>query len=185
MRTTDRHIDIGPHRHSAATDADDRPGVVGFSATTEPFDKEINLRGIFWTAVGLVVVTVVSAILMWVLLRGFSKSDERRDPPPSPIAAQAVQPPPPEPRLQTDDKGDLRMMRAEEDAVLDHPAWINQEQGTVRVPIGVAMQVIASRGLAPQVVGGTPGAAAPAVPPAAAAAPEAQAQQPGQTPPQP
>lgn len=185
MRTTDRHIDIGPHRHSPATDADDRSGVVGVPAAAEPFDQEINLRGIFWTAVGLVVVTVVSAALMWVLLRGFGKADERRDPPPSPMGAQAVQPMPPEPRLQTDDKGDLLMMKEEEGAVLDHPAWVSREQGSVRVPIGVAMQVIAARGVAPQVVGGTPGAAAPAAPPAAAAGPEMQAEQPGQSPPQP
>ncbi|HEX2643205.1 MAG TPA: hypothetical protein VHU81_09445 [Thermoanaerobaculia bacterium] len=167
MRTTDRHIDIGPHRHSPhspATDADDRPGAVGVPAAAEPFDQEINLRGVFWTTVGLVVITVVSAVLMWFMLRGFSKADERRDPPPSPMGAQAVQPAPPEPRLQTDDKGDLVMMHAEENAVLDHPAWVSQEQGSVRVPIDVAMQVIASRGLAPQVVGGTPGAAAGATP---------------------
>jgi hypothetical protein len=166
MRTTDRHIDIGPHRHSPhspMTDADDS-GAIGVPAAAEPFDREISLRGIFWSALGLVLITVVAAILMWVMLRAFGKSEDRRDPPPSPLAAQAVQPPPPEPRLQTDDKGDLRMMRAEEDAVLDHPAWVDQGQGTMRIPIDVAMQVIAARGLAPQVVGGAPGAAAGAAP---------------------
>ena len=43
-------------------------------------------------------------------------------------------------------------MRAEEDLALNHA---NQQQGTLRVPVDVAIDVIAARGVAPQVVGGT------------------------------
>lgn len=164
MRTTDRHIDIGPHKkleHSKQmTDADDRHGVVGKPAEVGPFDREIDLKSIFWTGLVLVLGTVVSCILMWYLLKGMRSYDERRDPPPSPISAAQQQPAPPEPRLQTTPEEDLRMMRAEEDALLGQPTWVDQGQGTARIPVDVAMEVIATRGLGPEVVGGNPGAAA-------------------------
>jgi hypothetical protein len=39
---------------------------------------------------------------------------------------------------------------------------VNQQQGTVRVPVDVAIDVIARRGVEPGVVGGTGAGAAPA-----------------------
>lgn len=169
MPTTDpRHIDIGPHRHARnehskqLTDADDSGGV-GRSTHDEPFDREISLRGILGSGIVLVVVTVVSALLMWWMLRAFGAADERKDPPASPIPAARQQPPPPEPRLQINDKEDMRGLRAREDAILNEPAWVDQGQGRARIPIGVAMEAIVARGLAPVGGGGAP-AVAPAPP---------------------
>jgi hypothetical protein len=51
-------------------------------------------------------------------------------------------------------------MRVEEDTALHKPAWVNRGQGTARVPIDVAMEVIARRGLGADVVGGQPGPSA-------------------------
>ena len=164
MPTTDpRHIDIGPHRHARdeqalehskqMTDADDSGGV-GRSTHDEPFDREISLKGILGSGVVLVVVTLISAALMWWMLRAFHESDLRKDPPASPIPAAREVQPPPGPHLQTDDKKDMRGMRDREDAVLNEPAWVDQGQGTARIPIGAAMEAIAGRGLAP-VGGGT------------------------------
>jgi hypothetical protein len=139
-------IHIGPHtelRH-AHQEPPEHP---------ERFDREINLRGIFWTVAGLVAVAIVVHILMWYLLAGFHGFDERRDPEPLPLREANVQPPPPEPRLQTAPEADLGKMRAEEDKLLGK--------------IDEAMDVIAARGLAPEVVGGQPGAwTGGAVPPA-------------------
>jgi hypothetical protein len=148
------------------------------------FDREINLRGILWSGVGLVAVTVVAAALMWWLLKGFEKFDERRDPRPSPIEAANPQQPPPEPRLQVapgfvvsntgdtakSDREDMDAERAQEKTLLQQPAWIDQGKGTLRVPIDVAMEVVAARGTAPEVVGGVSGKAG-ANPPAAPAKP--------------
>lgn len=169
MPTTDhRHIDIGPHRHARdehskqLTDADDTGGV-GRPSAVEPFDREINLRGILGSGIVLVVVTVISALLMWWMLRAFGTADARKDPPASPIPAARQQPLPPEPRLQINDKEDMRGLRAREDAILNEPAWVDQGQGTARIPIGVAMEAIVARGLAP-VGGGAPAAAPQAAP---------------------
>jgi hypothetical protein len=127
-------------------------------------DRDVDLRAVLWTAAGLTIVTVVVFFLMWWLLRGFSGADTRRDVTLSPIRAETRQQPPPEPRLQKSPRQDMQSERAEEDRVLAHAAWIDRARGTVRVPIDVAMQVIASRGLAPAVVGGSPAAATPKPP---------------------
>ena len=142
------------------------------------FDREINLRGILWSGIGLVAVTVVAAALMWWLLKGFEKFDERRDPRPTPIEAANPQQPPPLPRLQVapgfvvsntgataqSDREDMAAERDQEKTLLTQPAWIDQGKGTLRVPIDVAMEVVAARGAAPEVVGGHAGANLPAVP---------------------
>lgn len=54
----------------------------------------------------------------------------------------------PTPRLQMDDGDqDLVDLHDREDLLLDHYTWVNQQQGTVRIPIGRAMELIAQRGL--------------------------------------
>jgi hypothetical protein len=54
----------------------------------------------------------------------------------------------PTPRLQMDDGNqDLADLHAHEDLLLDHYTWIDREQGSLRIPIGRAMELIAQRGL--------------------------------------
>ena len=53
----------------------------------------------------------------------------------------------PQPRLQRTPVLDLRAIRAEEDKVLDSYAWVDQKQGIVRIPVALAMDVLAKRGL--------------------------------------
>jgi Na+-transporting methylmalonyl-CoA/oxaloacetate decarboxylase gamma subunit len=60
----------------------------------------------------------------------------------------------PTPQLQMDDGDqDVADLHAREDLLLDHYTWVNQQQGTVRIPIAQAMGIIAQRGL-PVVSGG-------------------------------
>jgi hypothetical protein len=67
----------------------------------------------------------------------------------------------PTPQLQMDDGDqDVADLHAREDLLLDHYTWVNQQQGTVRIPIGHAMQIIAQRGL-PVESGGATGPAGP------------------------
>jgi hypothetical protein len=127
------------------------------------FDREINLRGIVYAAVGLVAVTAVVHLLIWSLIQGFNRFDTKRDATPSPMAEANRQPPPSGPRLQTTPALDLAAMRQDEDRRLNRAGWIDQQKGTIRVPIDVAMEVVANRGLGPEVVGGTPGGF-PAIP---------------------
>jgi Zn-dependent metalloprotease len=71
----------------------------------------------------------------------------------------------PSPRLQDDNTRDLKMMRANEDKVLQSYTWIDKNSGAVRIPVARAMEILAERGL-PNVAGETPAAkaAAPTAP---------------------
>jgi hypothetical protein len=71
----------------------------------------------------------------------------------------------PTPQLQMDDGNqDLADMHAREDLLLDHYTWVNRQQGTIRMPIGAAMEAIAQRGLPVinSAQAGAPGGNAPA-----------------------
>jgi hypothetical protein len=138
------------------SDRDDKTGVAagtGIGATAHTphlgeFDREINVRGVIWAGAGLSAVTLVMSLLMWWLLRGFDSFDSKRDVRLRPIESALPQQPPPEPRLQVSPNDDMRRMREEEDRLLERAGWVNRQEGTVRVPIDVAMEVIVSRGVA-------------------------------------
>ena len=54
----------------------------------------------------------------------------------------------PTPRLQTDDGyQEVADMHAKEDLLLENYSYVDQRQGTVRIPIARAMELIAQRGL--------------------------------------
>ena len=54
----------------------------------------------------------------------------------------------PSPRLQTDDGYDeIYVMHQKEDLLLENYSWVDQQQGTVRIPIERAMELIVQRGL--------------------------------------
>jgi hypothetical protein len=133
-------------------------------SATEQFDREISVKGLVWSTLGLAAIAVLAHFLMWWLLVGFEKRDDKRDPTLSPIEAANPQAEPPEPRLQVtqgfarnnpslpparSEDEDMAAMRREEEILLTKAAWIDEKQGTVRVPIDVAIEVIARRGVAP------------------------------------
>jgi hypothetical protein len=121
------------------------------------FDREINLRGVLWSGAAVALIGFAAAGVVWFLLRGFHELDERRDVRLTPIRTENPQGPPPEPRLQTTPEEDMRRMRAEEDLRLNRAGWVDQGRDALRVPIDVAIDVIAERGVGPEVVGGRAG----------------------------
>ena len=133
---------------------------------TESFDREINVRGIVISGIALVVVCVVAALLMWWLLKGFEHYDEKRDVRLSPVERAHPQQPPPAPLLQGNPVADMTEMREREDRELNQAAWIDRQQGTVRLPVADAIDIVAARGVAPEVVGGRLGAPVAAATPA-------------------
>jgi hypothetical protein len=54
---------------------------------------------------------------------------------------------PPEPRLQVDGSLQIHDLRTKEDHMLTSYAWVDQKNGTVRIPIDKAMDILAQRGL--------------------------------------
>jgi hypothetical protein len=88
--------------------------------------------------------------------------------PVSPVAVREGDRLPPLPRLQTTPYTDLKAFKASEDQVLQTYAWVDKEQGVVRIPVDRAIELLAERGLP----------APAAAPPVAAAAPATGAQTP-------
>lgn len=53
----------------------------------------------------------------------------------------------PEPRLESDERGEMTDFRLHEEEQLNSYGWVDQQAGTVHIPIERAMQLIAERGL--------------------------------------
>ena len=122
----DAKTDVGP----ATGHAYSQHGV-----ETGGIDREIGIRNILWAGFALFAVGLVVHLLIWGLLSGFEKMDDRRDVPLSPIEAASPQPEDfPMPRLQTTPEQDLRLIREEEDRLIGRAGWVDQQQGTMRVP---------------------------------------------------
>jgi hypothetical protein len=118
------------------------------AAGGEAYDRDLDVRGILWTAAYLAGGVVVICLLMWWLFLGLRRLETRADPAPPPLAEErGPQPPPPGPRLQASPDQDMIDLRAGEDRTLHQPAWIDPKQGIVRLPIDLAMDVVARRGL--------------------------------------
>ena len=104
--------------------------------------RDLSVKGIGGFGVGLVLILVVSAALMWwasVFLRGL---EEAKDPPPPALAEARVPYTPPGPRLQADPEAELVELRAREDLILESYAWVDREAGIAQVPIGRAMELL-------------------------------------------
>ncbi|MBV8202695.1 MAG: hypothetical protein JOZ15_18925 [Acidobacteria bacterium] len=136
---------LGDHAHE---DEPHAPAPGPHPAASEEFDAEINVRAILWTTVGLLAVCLVAVVAMWGMFVGFDAFDRRHAaPPPMAGAAEMRQPGAPEPRLQESPTEDMTAMSAADEQRLRHAGWLDQAQGSVRVPIDVAIDVLAARGL--------------------------------------
>jgi hypothetical protein len=138
------------HEHEA------RPAPAGpHPGDSEEFDSELNVRAILWTTAGVVAICIVSVIAMWGMFVGFDAFDRRhaasqRAAPaamPESVSQSMRQTAPPGPLLQAAPAEDMTAMRAENDRLLQHAGWVDRAHGTVRVPIDVAIDVLAARGL--------------------------------------
>jgi hypothetical protein len=177
--TTDR-TDLDKENLDAKTDVGPGTGE-GYSSQVVEFDREINVSGILKIGAALVVLALLVHLLMWWMLRGFDAFQARKDVRLTPIEQSSPQQAPPEPRIETSPNESLRLMRSREDELLGHAGWVDQGQGTVRVPIEVAMEVIAARGVAPLGTAPQTGAAPSAAVPGTPAAQQPQQAPTGQT----
>jgi hypothetical protein len=93
-------------------------------------------------AIGLVIVCMVSIVLLWGLLKFFQSQETTS-------VANTVEPTKlfPQPQLQKTPILDLRVIRAEEDKLLNSYAWVDQPKGVVRIPVAQAIDILAKRGL--------------------------------------
>lgn len=112
-------------------------------------DAELSLRGI--VGIGLVLIAITAAVtaLMWFMSLGLRSHTAANDPAPSALPEARTQQLPPGPQLQADPIGEIEQMRAEEAALLDHSAWIDESVGTARVSIDTAIEIVGKAGQLP------------------------------------
>jgi hypothetical protein len=110
-------------------------------------ESDVNVRGVLGFAAGLLVTAVLIQLMVWLLFVYFNRREAARVAPEYPLAAGEQTRVPPEPRLQTDPREDLRVLRAREDAVLNSYGWVDKTAGVVRIPIDQAIKLTVQRGL--------------------------------------
>ena len=106
--------------------------------------RDTNIRTIVAFGIGLFALIVVALFAMGRLFDRLAVRPEP-GPRPSPLALTREIPPPP--RLQVSAPQDLKQFLAAEDKVLNSCDWVDQNAGTVRIPIDRAMDVVAKKGL--------------------------------------
>jgi hypothetical protein len=119
--------------------------------------RDLSARGIFAFLVALAVMTVLFSFM----LRGFydflDRYEARHQTPASPLTTQVTRdtrevPPDartkfPEPRLEVNERTQLNDFLIQQENQLRTYAYVDQQSGTVRIPIDQAMKLIEQRGL--------------------------------------
>jgi hypothetical protein len=103
--------------------------------------RDVTAKTLAGLGVMLCLALVLLGALVWAFMAGLAAGQT------SVASTAAVQraTDAPAPQLQTDPAGDLAKKRAAEDSVLNSYGWIDRQQGTVRIPIDRAMDLLATR----------------------------------------
>lgn len=113
------------------------------------YEKEdVNEKSSFWFGVVILVVMVVTAFATKPLYDLLAERETATQAPAAYVAdsdMEALEPP--GPRLQVRPEVDLEAFRARENAILASYAWVDKEQGIVRIPVEEAMRLVAERGV--------------------------------------
>lgn len=117
----------------------------------------IAYRSLAWSMVILALITLTCYLIVWGFYVFMESRAESNDPVRSPLAAPATYPtivdgrivsgstaPAP---LLVNEPANLQKFRAQELETLTTYGWVDQNAGTVRVPIDVAKDLVLSRGL--------------------------------------
>ena len=113
---------------------------VGFEAS------EADLRVVLGFLAALGLATAMILIVLWGMFTYFRNRSAQWAPLPSP---QVYSSPPkiPRPVLQPDPVADYNVYRLTEQQLVNSYGWVDQKEGTVRIPIDRAMDLLVQRGL--------------------------------------
>ena len=106
--------------------------------------RDAYVWGVFGFLMVLTLVLVFAALLCWGMFRYFSSVQARRATA-SPFSESRQLPA--GPQLQVNPRRDWLRFRAEQERALESYSWENRDDGTVRVPIERAMELLLQKGL--------------------------------------
>ena len=104
--------------------------------------SEVSVRFIVISLVVLLVGTFLVSLLVIGIFQFFSHTYQTQE-----SAKQSQQQIPPQPRIEVEPWQQLLDVHAREDHVLSSYAWVDKQQGVVRIPIDQAMDALAKKGL--------------------------------------
>jgi hypothetical protein len=133
--------------------------------------RDIGVGGVLYFLLGLIVFGLISHFMVTALYHYLDKQSETQQAPVNPLVTNAptdtrhIQPGYPQgtfpdPKLEEDERGQLNSIRVREEQTLSTYDYVDQNAGTVRIPIDRAMELIAQRGLPVRAQGAAPEAAA-------------------------
>lgn len=122
---------------------------------------DVNVFQITGFGIGLVISCIVVVFAMWALFAYLANRENAKNAPMPVAMSDQRQRVPPEPRLSgvvVDANGarsahpvyprvQLEEMHDDEDAILNTYGWVNPNNGTVRIPIAQAIDMVAQKGL--------------------------------------
>jgi hypothetical protein len=120
--------------------------------------QDLQVAGIVYFLIALLVVTGLCLVGIRGLYDFLDRRDKAEQPPVNPLITNAPmdtlhvasgypQSAFPDPKLEEDERGQLNGILLKEENTLYSYGWIDQQAGTVRIPIDRAMELLAQRGL--------------------------------------
>jgi hypothetical protein len=121
------------------------------------FEREdLGARPIFGFLVSLAIFGILTYYVIWGMFHFLDAYNRKHQKPMSPmvkvnpdtrtVTPQMIQQFP-EPRLEDDERTELNSFRYAEEEKLNSYGWVDQNAGTVHIPIERAMELVAQRGL--------------------------------------
>jgi len=110
---------------------------------------DVSINWLMFSIIALFVALIVSMVLATWFLGGLQ--DYRTATEPTPLPLIELRPTPPAPRLQPNPidrksgETDLVEMLEREDEILTGYGWVNEEAGTVRIPIDQAIDILSEQ----------------------------------------
>src|SRR3954451_2798826 len=110
------------------------------------YDTELHVRSSVGFSVGVIVVTLIAATVMWWMSGAFKRQEEAKDRAPSPLPEARLDTVPPGPRLQPSPPRDMDELRARDQRALTTYGWVDQAGGVARIPVDRAIAILAEKG---------------------------------------
>lgn len=119
--------------------------------------QDLGVGGVIGFFITLIVLVILANVVIRAIYVGMDHYALSHQPAPSPLVPMpqgdmrvidpAKMTPFPEPHLETNERTEITDFRLKEEQTLHGYAWVDQNAGTVRIPIDRAMQLIVQRGL--------------------------------------
>ena len=106
--------------------------------------SDANVLAVALLGLSVLVTVAAAQPVVDILFAWLDRREQARSPALSPLAGDQMPPPP---RLEVSPPIDLLRFRADEERLLGQYAWLDRQQGIVRIPIDRAMELVLERGL--------------------------------------